>query len=393
MISITQEQKTAFLKYIKEFNKWNDTEEGKQNITDHRDHQKFFQDKLSKSSLQSMDLDTFKAVYSKLWASNMFSNKDWYIENRLLKPNDGLEPIKKELTKLLYGENKPVSERYNEFKKNTKGLGSSALTEILHFVFPNKFCLWNEKPKTVIPFLGLDNLLQEKVFKQQISDGKEYEECNNLMTLLKDELVKSGVRDADFINLDCYIWFIFLKIYPESERIAEAGVSKVEEDKKASYKVRIETHEQAEFYLLKLGEMMGFMTYTCDKSKEADGIKLEDVAIVKELPPFAGENYMVSARTIDVIWFDDDESPKYCFEVEHTTDVSKSLNRIYQLKTFHVEFFVVASEDKRSKFILEMGKLPYRIDKERYHFISYDELIELHQNGKAFFELKDRLFG
>jgi len=392
MLALTKEQKSAFLKYIKEFNTWNETDEGKQNTEDHRTHQKFFQERLSKESLRSMSLEGFKEVYSKLWASKMFSNKEWVIENRLLKPNNGFEPITQALSKLLYDEGTPIAERFNEFKKSTKGLGSSAITEIVHFVFPDKFCLWNEKPKTVIPFLGLDSLLQEKVFKEQITEGKEYQECNNLMSLLKDELAVAGVKNADFISLDCYIWFIFLKVYPESERIKEGIVPRVEEKHSSAKRVTIETHEQAEYYLLKLGEMLGFITYTCDKNKEANGIKLEDVALAKELPSFAGERDRVSARTIDVIWFDDDENPKYCFEVEHTTDVLKSLNRLYQLKHFHVDFFVVASEDKRTKFDVEVSKSPYRNERERYRFISYDELIDLYQNGKAFFELKDKLF-
>ncbi|MDP9288971.1 MAG: hypothetical protein M3P08_12340 [Thermoproteota archaeon] len=57
-----------------------------------------------------------------------------------------------------------------------------------------------------------------------------------------------------------------------------------------------------------------------------------DVALLKQIPAFAGERDLISAREIDVIWFGDDENPKLCFEVEHTTDIVHGLNRLAQLQ-------------------------------------------------------------
>lgn len=395
MLDLIEKQKETFIKYLNDYNIWSKTPEGEKYIKEHRDHQRFLQERLSKESLPNIKEKEISEIYKTLWASNIWHNKDWYVENKILKANRGIDYIKSELIKLFYSEELPLPKRYNEFKKNIKGLGSSALTELLHFVFPEKYCLWNDKPKTVLPFLELDSLFPEKVFKYQITDGEEYSLCNDIMDLLRKELISSGMIRADFIDLDCYIWFIFLKIIPKRKKGRPKGEEKGKKEEITRIKeeqIIIAIHEDAEYYLLKLGEMMGFITYTCDKKSKAKNTELGDMAIAKDLPPFAGERDLNSARTIDVIWFDEDENPKYCFEVEHTMDILRSLNRLYQLRQFHVDFVVVSPEDKRSKFDTEMGKSPFRSDKDRYHFISYNELISLYKNAEAFYGLKDKLF-
>lgn len=70
--------------------------------------------------------------------SGFWGNKDWYFDNRLIAPN-GLDKIKTELGKLLYGTT-DFRTRYDEFRSNVKGFGPSSLTEILHFIFPDKYC-------------------------------------------------------------------------------------------------------------------------------------------------------------------------------------------------------------------------------------------------------------
>src|SRR5206468_2966728 len=85
-----------------------------------------------------------------------WGNKDWYVKNRLISSN-GIELIREELRKLLYGSENFV-ERYDRFRAKVKGFGIATLSEFLNMIFPDKFCLWNDKPKTVLPFLTLVSL-------------------------------------------------------------------------------------------------------------------------------------------------------------------------------------------------------------------------------------------
>ncbi len=381
--TLTPEQKEVLRKHGEEFKNWIKTEKGKRNIADHREHERYFKQRLSPENLAKMTESEFAELYKKLWASNIWGNKDWYVENKLIGPN-GLQKIKDELRKLLYN---PVDlvNAWNNFKSNITGFGVSSISEILHFVFPEKFCLWNDKPKTVLPFLGL-NILPEKFFKYQIDRGEDYVLCVRALFIIKNELAEFGIKD--FIDLDIFFWHIFDDVIP----VAPKQPLRKEPIKKPS-KTVIDSHESAEYYLLELGKMLGYIPYTVDQSKTFNGQKLGDVALLKQIPAFAGERDLNSAREIDVIWFGDDENPKLCFEVEHTTDIVHGLNRLAQLKHQYVKFFIVATEDRRGKFEIEMQKYPYRTMKDRFGFISYDELAALFETTTPFHELKTKLLG
>ena len=100
---------------------------------------------------------------------------------------------------------------------------------------------------------------------------------------------------------------------------------------------------------------------------------------------------MSSAREIDVIWFNQDENPVYCFEVEHTTDIVHGLDRLIQLQHLYVKFVIVAPEDKRSKYESLLQRVQYRRIRDRFRFISYEELASLFENEKPFHDLKTKL--
>ena len=386
---LTQEQKSILEKYGKEFQDWKITDKGKDTQNIHREHESFFKDKLSEHNLENLQENEFADIYKKLWASNIWQNKDWYIQNRLLAPN-GIEKIKKELKKLLYS-NESLVERYNEFKSNIIGFGISSISEILHMVNPEKYCLWNDKPKTVLPALNLD-ILPVRYFKYQIKTGEEYSECVQSLDLIKNEVTKFGVKD--FIDLDVMLWHIYEDILPTIPKVAEENTQQIEQIQPPSKtSIKIDSHAGAQFHLLELGNMMGYLTFTPDPSSEYDNRKLGEVATLKEIPGFAGERDLQSARHIDVIWFGFDENPRVCFEVEHSTGISPGLNRLAQLKHLRVKFVIVSSEDMRNKFEREMEKYPYRTLRESFQFISYDELGRLFESAVPFHKLKAKLIG
>ena len=370
---------------------WLKTPKGQANVKEHRDHERYFKQKLAQDHLDKLSESEFRELYKMLWASNIWTNKDWYIDNKLIGPN-GIEKIKRELKKLLYGSGE-VDASYNEFHKNVKGFGSSSISEILHFVFPNKYCLWNEKPKTVLPFLRLNNLLPEGFFKYQITSGADYLKCVKALGVIKEELKGYGI--SDFIDLDIYFWHIFDDIMPTVPTVAPPKPPKQIPTSISIPEIKISSHEGAEYYLLELGKILEFLTYVTsrDRSTLFNNKKLGDVAQLAEIPPFAGERDLSSAREIDVIWFGEDENPKYCFEVEHTTDVRIGLNRLAQLQHLYAKFLIVSPEERRSEFEANMRKYPYRGMRGRYKFISYDELASLFETAAPFHQLKTKLLG
>jgi hypothetical protein len=305
----------------------------------------------------------------------------------LLAPN-GLDKIKQELKKLLYGSN-DLATRYDEFRKNVKGFGPSSLTEILHFVFPDRCCLWNIKPKTVISYLEL-NILPDRLFKYGISSGKEHLQCINALRSIRDELKDFNIKD--FIDLDIFFWHVFDDVIPTKAKRPLPIKTKKPPIMKP-IRMKIDSHEGAEYVLLELGRMLDYLTYTVDQAKKYKEKRLGEVSMLQQVTPYASERDMVPARQIDVIWFDENENPTHCFEVEHSTDIIHGLNRLITLQHLYVKFFVIAPEERRSKFESLLQRIPFRRISDRFSFISYEELASLYEYALPFHNLKIQLLG
>ncbi len=394
MFQLTEEQKQTLKKYIDKYLGVINAKEWQDSLREHKEHSKFFSEKLSKENIDKITELDFREMYKMLWASQIWGNKDWYINNRLLGPND-LQNIKSALKNLLYGED-AIDQRIDKFRNQIHGFGIAAISEILNSVFPEKYCLWNSKPKTVLPYLRI-NLLPDKFFKYNILDGEEYLQCLEVLTLIKNEMSNFGFKTPSFIDLECLFWYIF----------STADIKPVELKKKTSGEIEHvplfkmthtaqklpTTHEEVEYYLIQLGNLLGYATYTADPSKKVNGRELRECAQLQEIPDFTGERDKNSAREIDVIWFDENENPKLCLEVEHSTTITVGLNRLYQLRQFNVNFVIVADEDKRRKFEIEINKAPYRGLRDRYRFVSYEELIGLYNSAVTFISLRKKLIG
>jgi hypothetical protein len=211
-MELTAEQKRRIAEEYRGFKEWLG-EAGKNERADHDEHGKKIMSLVKLDKLEVLDRESITKLYDSLWASQLWSNKIWYVENKIL-PN-GVEKLRKALRNLLY-ESKGIAQQYDEFVSQISGFGPSAITEILHFVYPDKYCLWNEKPKTVLPLIGVDQL-PESYYKYQLKDGRAYEECIKAVELVKNELQANGSVNPDFIDADLFFWYLFNKFKKESK--------------------------------------------------------------------------------------------------------------------------------------------------------------------------------
>ena len=74
-------------------------------------------------------------------------------------------------------------------------------------VFPDRFCLWNDKPRTVLPFLGLDGL-PDNLYRYNTATGEEYLRSVHYL----DQIRK------DFIDLDVFFWDIFNNVMSAQDK-------------------------------------------------------------------------------------------------------------------------------------------------------------------------------
>jgi hypothetical protein len=206
-LKLSPEQIQTLKRHGEDFKDWSSTEKGIKDIQDHIDHGRYFKEKLSSENLIKMTEEEFAEIWKKSWTSKLWGNKDRFIKNKFIDPN-GFETIRLELNLLLFGPDDFVK-RYDKYRNNVSGFGVAIISELLNMIFPDKFCLWNDKAKIVLQFLGLDALPDT---------GQEYLQCVNYLKLIKNELSEFGVKD--FINLDVFFRHIFVakKIDNDSEK-------------------------------------------------------------------------------------------------------------------------------------------------------------------------------
>jgi hypothetical protein len=394
MFELTVKQQVSIKQYVDGFKAFVKTDKGLEWSRDRKKKTELIQKLLSKERVSGLTEEEFSNVIKSLWATDFWRNKDYLIA-KLLKDNT-LQKLREELKELIHGID-PLEKRFDRFKENIKGLGPSSITEILLFASPDSYCLWNDKPKNILPFLKID-LLPESVYKYQI-DGKDYVKCISVLSLIRDELKKSGVENADYIDVDFYFAFIFYEVYekmpkPEAVEQIEEKVSKLHLPEIELPKIEVDklSHSDVQGVLLELGNMLGYDTYVADPSKTYMNKPLGDSATLKEIPQFTYQRLLDTVKNIDVIWFEE-EFPKFCFEIEHTTGVTLGLLRLYQIrKLTDAKFFVIAPEEIISKFQTEISKDPFHQIRERYIFRSYRQLADMFECALIYHTVKDKFF-
>jgi len=148
------------------------------------------------------------------------------------------------------------------------------------------------------------------------------------------------------------------------------------------------THSQVQGMLVELGNLLGYDTYSANQNPAYRDTTIGELATLDSPPEFTSKRILSTVRQIDVIWLEDD-FPVCCFEVEHSTDVTKGLLRMHQLSRFQAQFFIVGPERLRRKFETETSKSPFYQHRERYFFRSYEEVEALYKLTKRFVEKRD----
>lgn len=357
----------------------------------------WYREKLSRERIDFLTEDDFAELIKDLWATLIWSNKDYKVK-KLLSDNN-FQEIKKSLKDLLYGPD-TIEKRWDDFRAAIKGLGPSSMSEILAFSDPDRYGIINLKPLSLLPVIGFITETELKKYNYYSLNGRKYSSLLGILSKVRQVLRQNGFKNADFITTDFFIAYLFynvFELYKERDKegkVQEAlgEVGKTEEPKlnipaTKSFR-KIATHEEAEYALLRLGLLLGFDTYTPDRSKEAFGESLSKYTTLKDLPPFTHEDFLKTVKEIDVIWFKE-EFPEVCFEIEHTTGVALGLLRLYHVRKFNTKLFVVAPKEVNTKYDTEVNKEPFRQMRERYNFRTYEELGEFFSLAESYSKSKD----
>jgi hypothetical protein len=138
-------------------------------------------------------------------------------------------------------------------------------------------------------------------------------------------------------------------------------------------------HGFIEGMLVDLGNFIGSETYTPDKHVVFNGKPLNELCSQRRLPNFTYKEVVESTAMIDVIWLQDG-FPIKTFDVEQTTDFKSALLRVYQLRDFNTQFFVVAPDSRRKAYQKRLLLKPFIEIQHAIRFLSYQEVYDAYRN-------------
>lgn len=228
----------------------------KSNAAYYKDHwaerkeRKNYYQSFTKEKLLAMTEDDFFEYISRLWSMLMWGNKE-YVVGKLLADN-GFDMLKRQLAELLYGV-APIEGRWNTFLKSIKGLGPATISELLTYINPQEYVIFN---KTTILCFGYLDIPDMPKYNYQCT-GKKYGEVCAIAKEIAIELQKSGAEEYDLLAVDYFLWD---EILPLAEKESSDSVKGATPTSNTPVTVRDSKslHDEIKEKLVAIGELLGF---------------------------------------------------------------------------------------------------------------------------------------
>ena len=107
------------------------------------------------NKIVAMNEEEFYEYISKLWAMIIWGNKHYIIDKYI--SDNGFDNLKKSIAYLLYG-NDSIEVRWDYFKDKIKGFGPAMMSELLCYINPNEYMIWNTTAANAYKYLGIQEV-------------------------------------------------------------------------------------------------------------------------------------------------------------------------------------------------------------------------------------------
>lgn len=194
-----------------------------------------------------MNEEEFLEYISKLWSMLIWGNKK-YVVDKLIKDN-GFKELKRKLVELLYGNN-PIEYRWDKFLKSVKGLGPATMSELLTYINPEEYVIFNKTTILSFEYLEIPDMPK---YNYQYS-GKKYNEICKIAKNIVKKFKILGLEDFDLLSVDYFLWD---EILPLAEKKGPEVILNNNE-KKCSVIDSKSIHEEIKEKLVAIGELLGF---------------------------------------------------------------------------------------------------------------------------------------
>lgn len=213
-----------------------------------RKERKLFYQSYTKEKIYAMGEEEFLEYISKLWSMLIWGNKKYVVDK--LIANNGFDVLKKQLVKLLYG-NEDIEVRWDEFLKTIKGLGPATLSELLTYANPEEYAIFNKTTILCYSYLEIPDMPK---YNYQYT-GKKYVEVCNIAKSISNELKNKGVKDFDLLAVDYFMWDELLPLAEKKDVLSTQTPVLVTKPTNKDVK---SIHDEIKDKLVAIGELLGF---------------------------------------------------------------------------------------------------------------------------------------
>ena len=151
------------------------------------------------------------------------------------------------------------------------------------------------------------------------------------------------------------------------------------------------THSYYQGIVVELGNMHNYTTYVPNQDKNKKNFWKENLVNLLQSQNFQFYIRMIArrAKTVDVIWFNERRMPFRFYEIEHSTNITNSLDKFYELQDFRADFILLRMS-RRNQFNSLMERNIYSSIRGYVRFFNYDNLINQYSRESALMQM-DRL--
>ena len=141
-------------------------------------------------------------------------------------------------------------------------------------------------------------------------------------------------------------------------------------------KDQIRMHSYMEGIMVELGNYEKFITYCADPTAAFQpNVFINQLMTIDDFPNFTYPEINGISKRIDVLWFSSKgyKFPKRAIEiVDSIGTLGESLSRMYQLKEFQTDFYVLAPDKHIEKIQNTLSREPYSIQPNKFIFKTYN---------------------
>lgn len=152
---------------------------------------------LSQDRVVALTEPDLRRIIRSLWAWRTWPSD--LVVDEMLKYND-VKKIRASLNSLLYGPD-PLEKRLDDF--TIKFFGWSSLTEVMAFVDPHEYALWNDKTRKAMRILEMNQIPVRALNNSKMS-GSDYVVCNQTMHEICGILSDNGFGGMDMLDLHLF---------------------------------------------------------------------------------------------------------------------------------------------------------------------------------------------